>query len=95
MTSYKCKKCEKIFKQKNDYRRHANRKTPCKSDTIDESKNEPNQIQNEPNQIQCQYCKRIFTLKSSLNKHLKDRCKLKNRYDQEKEDLISKLLKKN
>ncbi len=30
MVSYKCDRCNKIFTHKNDYRRHINRKNPCK-----------------------------------------------------------------
>lgn len=36
------------------------------------------------NDLQCQYCKRIFTRKDNLNKHIKDRCKIKKKGDQGK-----------
>ena len=29
MVLYKCDRCEKEFKYKNDFRRHINRKNPC------------------------------------------------------------------
>ena len=37
MTSYKCNKCNKTFRQKNDHTRHINRKYSCKSDKEDEN----------------------------------------------------------
>ena len=33
MVDYTCIKCNKIFKQRNDYRRHINRKIPCKGNS--------------------------------------------------------------
>ena len=30
MSSYKCDRCNKVFNYKNDFRRHRNRKFPCK-----------------------------------------------------------------
>jgi len=43
--------------------------------------------------IQCNYCNRTFTLKSSLNKHLKDRCKIKKEDTNTKEEIYQSLLK--
>jgi hypothetical protein len=41
---------------------------------------------------QCQYCKKIFSRVSSLDRHLKGRCKVKKQQDNQKEDLLQKLI---
>lgn len=42
---------------------------------------------------QCQYCEAVFTLSSSLARHIKNRCKIKKNQDQQKENLITFLIK--
>ena len=41
---------------------------------------------------QCQHCKKNFSQISSLNRHIKDRCKVLNQQDNEKENLLQKLV---
>ena len=54
MTSYKCDRCAKEFKQKIDYQRHLNRKNPCPE--ID------------PN-LECDLCHKIYANNSNLTRH--------------------------
>ena len=44
MSKYTCSTCSKVFKQKNDYERHINRKFRCKSIILNEINND-NQIE--------------------------------------------------
>jgi len=41
---------------------------------------------------ECNWCQGQFTLKSSLNRHLKSRCKVKKQHDNEKEQIYNKLV---
>ncbi|CAH6421379.1 Hypothetical protein KVN_LOCUS243 [uncultured virus] len=61
MSVHKCNKCNKIFKYKNDYERHKNRKIPCdkESDYI------------------CDNCFSKFSSKYNLDRHLLNNCKIK------------------
>jgi hypothetical protein len=42
MPKYECARCHKIFKQKQDYERHKNRKVPCEE--VEEEKKEPKMV---------------------------------------------------
>lgn len=106
MVTYKCQTCNKEFKQKCDYDRHINKKFPCQNEAKN-SHDEPKLVEmsqkkeknvfafpvQELDVIQCNYCNRLFTLKSSLNKHLKDRCKIKKEDTNTKEEIYQSLLK--
>jgi len=50
-------------------------------------------VEKKINDKECIYCKKVFTRTSSLNVHLENRCKIKKIRDQEKEDLMTKLIK--
>ena len=66
MLEYKCNICDKLFKNKNDYKRHNIRKKPCKKNTI---------IKDD---FECQLCNKTFARKYTLDRHLSDYCKGKN-----------------
>ena len=108
MVEYICNDCNKTYHNKYDYNRHLNRKNPCKSDQNNNHQIAPKitklhhiapiceikNVQNNHNIInkQCQYCNKIFTRISSLDRHINDRCKVKKRDDNFKEDLLQKLI---
>jgi len=55
--------------------------------------NKLNKLDKTDEKIQCNYCKKIFTLKSSLNKHLNNRCKIKKEDTNKKEEIYQSLIK--
>ena len=71
MVLYKCNTCNKLFKQKNDYRRHKNRKIPCKKQNHKiNHKNHKND-----SQFECNLCTKMYSTISNLNRHMKYYCK--------------------
>jgi len=50
-----------------------------------------NNLDSENNDIVCNYCNKVFARKDNLTKHLKTRCKIKNRH----ENIIDKLIEDN
>jgi len=83
MKEHPCGLCGKIFDRKSNWLYHTqNKKHPC----VNTSKNnillciEINKNEKEENEIKCfpcEYCKKTFTRKYSLDRHLDGRCKLK------------------
>lgn len=63
MEEYKCEKCLKIFKQKNDLFRHQKRKFPC------EIKREIIVVEEDETFFQCEFCKKKYMTKSGVRKH--------------------------
>ena len=55
MVVYNCELCNKQFKQKCDFTRHKNKKTPC----------------NKPQTYSCSFCQSELKTKYNLNRHLK------------------------
>lgn len=109
MVEYKCERCNKIYHNKYDYNRHLNRKRPCKSDDIqtNEKQHKITQISHKNPHIRgkklnnkgnndkniCSYCKKAFSRRDSLNRHISKYCKVKKGNDQSKEKIIEELLK--
>lgn len=86
MVIYECERCHKIFNKKSNYNAHMNRKNPCKIINIKVEVNEVNENKEEnknslylenivKNRVQCQYCKKIYSSKYHLNRHIKNSCK--------------------
>ncbi len=63
MGNYKCNKCHKTFKHKNDYKKHKNRKTLCISDSENRQK------------FGCPKCNHMFATRGNLNRHTNISCK--------------------
>jgi hypothetical protein len=107
MVTYKCNRCKKIFKLKGDYTRHLNRKIPCKADDENgHNKYKTTAIELKAtfmklkttakvckvvNNRECVYCLKIFARPYNLTVHL-GKCKIKREKDQEKEDIMTKLI---
>jgi uncharacterized C2H2 Zn-finger protein len=107
MVSYKCDRCGKLYNHKSEYIRHTNRKNPCKSTkeadnksnitTADQPHIAADQPQTAANNInisnkKCPYCSKLFTRPYNLTVHLNGRCKVKKQQDNEKENLLQKLI---
>ena len=106
---YQCNNCQKIFRTKQQLENHMSRKFKCAP--INSFQNIPKYSNGVPkmeyfNQkcvnFECKYCKRSYSNKSNLNKHLKTCSKKENieiQKDQDKkikelEDKYNELLKK-
>ena len=63
MVTYKCHKCNKIYKHKRTYKRHINRKTEC--------------APNLPLSYKCFYCHRIYKRSYHLKRHMELSCKVR------------------
>lgn len=96
MVQYSCNRCGKSYNNKYDYYRHINRKIPCANDHESDKTSTDDQSEeslDELNDNQCGYCNKLFTRKDSLSKHLsQNRCRVKTQDDNQKEDLLNRLL---
>jgi hypothetical protein len=108
MVLYKCNQCNKTFGKKSNYESHLNRKNPCSAirqtsaKSLKKSAKNPPKSENSKNMGElddspsknfiCNYCKNSFTRSDSLLKHIKNRCKIKKHEDNEKEELLTKLI---
>jgi len=103
MVLYKCEKCNKDFHLKGDYTRHTKRKFPCSKKTpgvlqkTGKKSNDGYELKNTctrgspettKSKYECKYCNSKFTRKYSLNRHIKDRCKMKKEEDEAMEGLL-------
>jgi len=93
---YKCKICEKEFKQKCHYTNHLNRLKPC----VKLTKNSSLNPQNSSNLLKinskktCSYCGYKSERTDNYNRHLLI-CKVKKQEIDEKENILNKLLEQN
>ena len=67
---YKCDRCDKLFNHKNDFRKHINRKNPCKLKISDQT--------NLQSKFECIKCNEIFLNIDNLNKHVSSFCNENN-----------------
>ena len=99
---YKCKICEKEFKQKCHYTNHLNRLKPCIKLTKNIQDFTPNYTILTPklhqitpmNENRCNYCLKTYCRTNVLKKHLLI-CKVKKQEIEEKENILNKLLEQN
>ena len=99
---YKCKICEKEFKQKCHYTNHLNRIRPCVKLTKKIQDFTPNYTILTPklhqitpkNENCCDYCLKTYSRTNVLKKHLLI-CKVKKKDVEEKEEILNKLLEQN
>jgi hypothetical protein len=99
---YKCKICEKEFKQKCHYTNHLNRLRPCEKLTKIIQDFTPNYTILTPklqqvtpkNENRCNYCLKTYCRTNVLKKHLLI-CKVKKRDIEVKEEILNKLLEQN
>jgi len=93
---YKCKICDKEFKQKSNYTDHLNRLKPCIKITEESSKKPQNTsilLKNNSKTLKniCHYCGYGTERRDNYNRHLLS-CKVKKQDIQEKEEILNKLL---
>lgn len=92
MPLYKCEKCDKEFNKKSNFNSHLNKKNPCfnnpNNEQILNNKVDVQNVKNTSNDliidnlkkdddIICTFCETKFTRMSSLQRHIKERCKTK------------------
>jgi hypothetical protein len=103
MVNHTCPNCNKIFTKKSSFITHVeHKKNPCGDKKHNYSKIFQNIPKNEKNAIiieekvnnTCLYCKKIFSTKFNLNKHIRNNCKVKKLENEEKEKIFNILLKK-
>ena len=95
MPNYKCARCLKDFDLKSDYTRHINRKFQCQESAANCSKAAAKCSKIEESNddsIKCNYCGREFTRISSLNVHIRARCKVKKENDNKMEEMMTILI---
>lgn len=77
---YKCENCGKEFPQKSNYIYHLNRKRPCVKQT-------------DTDELTCDKCKKHFSTKSSLSRHIKKYCTTSSHHNEDYNNLQNQLLK--
>jgi hypothetical protein len=97
MVCYTCDKCNKEFTKKSNYITHQNKKKSCikenivdisntlvKNITMDDNNNNKiinnNEIENTI--FNCLFCNQIFSRNDNLQRHIKNRCKIKKYIDE-------------
>ena len=92
---YKCKICEKEFKQKCHYTNHLNRLRPCEKLTKIIHENPLNlHVYPQKGENKCSYCYKIYSRSDVLKNHLLI-CKVKKQEIEEKESILNRLLEQN
>ncbi len=92
---YKCKICEKEFKQKCHYTNHLNRLRPCEKLTKIIHENPLNlHVFPQKGENKCSYCYKIYSRSDVLKNHLLI-CKVKKQDIEEKEEILNRLLEQN
>ena len=92
---YKCKICEKEFKQKCHYENHLNRIRPCEKLTKIIHENPLNlHVLPQKAENKCSYCYKTYSRSDVLKNHLLI-CKIKKQDIEEKEEILNKLLEQN
>ena len=93
---YKCIRCQKIFNKKCNYEYHINRKNLCKIKPTEITnasiETSPVILVNKKKDYKCTYCDSVFTRLGSLNRHIKDRCQIKKDQEEQKKEILDKLL---
>ena len=103
MPNYKCERCMKEFGQKSNYEKHLNKKFPCKKFAPNCPKFAPNCPKIAPNcpkleesieesKYICNYCKKEFTRKYHLLRHIDKSCKVKKGNDAKMEEIMTALI---
>jgi hypothetical protein len=99
-SKYRCTRCGKDFEQKSHYDNHRNRKKPCIEFTQNNSISPKihsilpqKSSQTLKSEFVCNYCRKEFSRKDNLHRHIDGYCKVKRNNDEKMEDLMSKMVK--
>ena len=79
MSEYKCKDCDRIFRRKDYYIKHINRKIKCTNNY----------------KTKCIYCNKFFKTKGNVTRHMISSCKEYNNIKKEKNKLLEEINKLN
>jgi len=82
MKEYPCELCKKVFDRKSNYITHINRKIPCVEKTPPNAppllpfppQNQDNIKNDNDDEYICEFCKKCFSKKYNLERHLKNVC---------------------
>ena len=96
MPKYECERCLKEFELKSDYTRHKERKFQCKKITPSYPEHTPGLPQKGKskgeNKNICNYCKKGFTRREHLMRHIDNNCKIKRENDIKMEELMEMMI---
>lgn len=77
MVLYECNLCNKIYFKKSLYNDHINRKNKCNDKQY---------------KLNCIYCSKVFSTKSSVTRHIKNNCPIVKKNNKDKQIIYDKLI---
>ena len=97
MVNYKCDRCHKLFKTKQNYDKHIDRKFKCPIIPPIPSVVPPipSEVQHIKKEYKCTHCLSIFARSDGLKRHMGGRCKVKNNKEENDQNRRRKYVIKN
>ncbi len=94
---YKCIKCNHVYRDQTDFKRHISRKRPCvassKYISHDALESDHSILSSKTEDVYlCSYCNHPFSSKWNLSRHIDKSCKQKKQQEEEKEAIFKDLV---